>query len=449
MMGVPSVDEHWRGSHEPVRIVGNIHCFSIFSRCGIVGSLFGNAGGTDEKKSVFPFSGIDFSGKHGTVLQVIQTEKTVRVIFLVFFVFSAIADEFYIWQRNWNGAVRHAVRTERSAEGFYFLEGELERGRFLHGFADRALLASRKIPAVPVYRIHAELLNRFSSCEIAEKICDPAFSAVQLDLDCPERLFPRYAELVRELKRKGVRRVSATVLPVHLKHRAFPEFAKELEFYVLQVHGLDFGKGASLMRKSVVADSLNRAERLGFPYKVALPCYGYELFFRDDRLVSLNAEQGRAGKGGERVVLSADLEQLAECVKLIRERKRGIIWFRLPVPGDRLCLDRDSLQRIMDGKKVGKKIRAYWKNSKNGLQILCVENVAWIGSERIRIHLNWDRCRVEDYAFTGGFVPADRHVFGIPPSVLSGFAPLSGQGVSAMWCRTNDELPEPAVEVLP
>ena len=148
-------------------------------------------------------------------------------------------------------------------------------------------------------------------------------------------------------------------------------------------------------------------------------------------------------------MLAADLDQLAECVKQIRERKRGIIWFRLPVPGDRLCLDRDSLQRIMDGKKVGKKIRAYWKNSKNGLQILCVENVAWIGAERIRIHLNWERCRVEDYAFSGGFVPAGEHVFGIPPSVLSGSAPLSGQGVSAMWCRTKEELPEPAVEVLP
>lgn len=376
-------------------------------------------------------------------------EKTVRIIFFIFLVFSAAADEFYIWQRNWNAAVRHAVRAERSAEGFYFLEGELERGRFPRGFADRALLASRKIPAVPVYRIHADLLNRLSSREIAGKIHDPAFSAIQLDLDCPERLFFRYAEIVRELKSKGVGHISATVLPVHLNHPAFPELAKELDFYVLQVHGLDFSNGASLMRMQVVTESLNRAELLGFPYKVALPCYGYELFFRDGRLVSLNAEQGRAGKGGRRVVLAADPVRLAECVKLLRERKRGIIWFRLPVPGDRLCLDRESLQRIMDGKKIEKKIRAYWKNSKNGLQILCVENTAWIGAERIRIRLNWDRCRVEDYAFTGGFVPADRHVFGIPPSVLSGSAPLSGKGVPAMWCRTNDELPEPTVEILP
>ncbi len=371
-----------------------------------------------------------------------------RIVWLFFLALTVAADDFYIWQRNWNGNVRAAVRSERHAGKFYFLEGEFSRNVYRRGFADRSALSGGRIPSVPVYRIHVETL-RFSAREIAEKIYDPAFSEIQLDLDCPERLFPRYTEIVRALKAKGVKRISATVLPVHLKLKAFPEFAGELDFYVLQIHGLDFREGASLMRMDVAADSLNRAEKLGFPYKVALPCYGYELFFRDGKLVSLNAEQGRAGSSGRRAVLSADPGQLALCVKMLRERKRGIIWFRLPVRGDRLCLDRPSLQRIIDGKKVEKKIDARWKNSKNGLQILYVENIAWVGAERIRIRLNWEDSRVEDYAFSGGFAPEGTHVFGIPPERLTGSAPLPGEGRSAMWCRTENALPKPTVEILP
>lgn len=354
---------------------------------------------------------------------------------------SVCADDFYIWQRDWNDRVREAVRTERAAEQFYFLEGELTAERFPRGFAAKKLTRGM----IPVYRIHTSAL-RFSAEEIAGKIFDARFPEIQLDLDCPERIFARYAEIVRALKAKGVKRISATVLPVHLKLKEFPEFAKNVDFYVLQMHGLDFRKGASLMRMSTVEESLARAEKLNLPYKVALPCYAYELFFRDGRLVSLNAEQGRAHRGGKRTVLSAEPEELAECVRKIRKLNRGIIWFRLPVRGDRLCLDRPSLQKIMDGEKIEKKIEFRWKKSKNGLQILYVKNIAMLGAERVALRFSRGNFQADDYGFFGGFQPEAGHVFGLFPESLTGPAPLPGEESAAMWLRSNDEPPKLKVE---
>lgn len=354
---------------------------------------------------------------------------------------SVCADDFYIWQRDWNERVREAVRSERAAERFYFLEGELTAERFPRGFAAKKLTRGM----IPVYRIHTSAL-RFSAEEIAEKIFDARFPEIQLDLDCPERIFARYAEIVRALKAKGVKRISATVLPVHLKLKEFPEFAKNVDFYVLQVHGLDFRKGASLMRMSTVEESLARAEKLNLPYKVALPCYAYELFFRDGRLVSLNAEQGRANRGGKRTVLAAEPEELAESVRKIRKLKRGIIWFRLPVRGDRLCLDRPSLQKIMDGEKIEKRMEFRWKKSKDRLYILYVKNIAMLGAERVALRFSRGNFQADDYGFFGGFQPEAGHVFGLFPESLTGPAPLPGEESAAMWLRSNDEPPKLKVE---
>ena len=61
---------------------------------------------------------------------------------------SVCADDFYIWQRDWNDRVREAVRTERAAEQFYFLEGELTAARFPRGFAEKKTDA-RHDPRLP------------------------------------------------------------------------------------------------------------------------------------------------------------------------------------------------------------------------------------------------------------------------------------------------------------
>ena len=87
---------------------------------------------------------------------------------------SVCADDFYIWQRDWNERVREAVRSERAAERFYFLEGELTAERFPRGFAAKKLTRGM----IPVYRIHTSAL-RFSAEEIAEKIFDARFPEIQ------------------------------------------------------------------------------------------------------------------------------------------------------------------------------------------------------------------------------------------------------------------------------
>ena len=108
---------------------------------------------------------------------------------------------------------------------------------------------------------------------------------------------------------------------------------------------------------------VERAARVGVPFRVALPTYGYLVAFdKDGRFMGLSAE-GPSRSWPESASLRAvraDADAMAKLVRDWREKTpanlEGIIWYRLPVEGDRLNWRWKTLSTVMSGKVPRKEL---------------------------------------------------------------------------------------------
>ncbi len=115
---------------------------------------------------------------------------------------------------------------------------------------------------------------------------------VQLDIDCPTRLLPRYAALIRMIRSREPRlrrgsglQFSTTGLWSWLQSHEVVALSRELDFMVPQAYEGLTGKSVDTMRTVSDPDSLRAglplAERLACPYWIGVPTYGHALVFDD------------------------------------------------------------------------------------------------------------------------------------------------------------------------
>jgi hypothetical protein len=141
-----------------------------------------------------------------------------------------------------------------------------------------------------------------------------------------------------------------TALPTWLNSPDFPALARTANHYVLQVHSVErpsrVDTPATLCDPIAARAAIERAAIVGVPFRVALPTYGYTLAFDrvTGRFAALSAE-GPAPAWRDNPAylvreLSADPTALAALVRSLEADRpaalTGIIWYRLPVDGDRL-----------------------------------------------------------------------------------------------------------------
>ena len=126
---------------------------------------------------------------------------------------------------------------------------------------------------------------------------------------------------------------------------------------MLQIHGIEIPKHINdkteLLNMRTAEEALRKAEKIGWPYLVALPCYAYELNFDSatGKFLFLTAEKPsrRTETIKQRAAArNADLVELRKIIQVL-EHAQGVVWFRLPVEGDRLCLPRQTLAAIQQG----------------------------------------------------------------------------------------------------
>ncbi|HVT10668.1 MAG TPA: DUF3142 domain-containing protein [Fimbriimonadaceae bacterium] len=117
---------------------------------------------------------------------------------------------------------------------------------------------------------------------------------VQLDIDCPTRLLPKYADFLGRVRKAigPVGTFSITALPTWLTSRDIAQVARQVDFIVPQFY--EGRAGRTLQDIKPISDpaalvaGIRRLNRLGVPYQVGLPAYGHALLFDDQgRLVSM------------------------------------------------------------------------------------------------------------------------------------------------------------------
>lgn len=186
---------------------------------------------------------------------------------------------------------------------------------------------------------------------------------IQIDFDSAESQladFRRWLLALRPVVAPA--RLTFTALPAWLDHRrAFADLAHAADGFVLQVHSLarpaSFDDSTPLCDPAAARRAIDLAASAGVPFRVALPTYGYQLAFGPDgRFLGASAEgPARAWPAGTRLrALRADPATLAPLVAALATRHpavlTGLIWYRLPIAGDRLNWRWPTLAAVMAGR---------------------------------------------------------------------------------------------------
>jgi hypothetical protein len=308
-----------------------------------------------------------------------------------------IQQDVYVWQRLWTSQVLDAI----SGFGTNFttvvaLNAQVtwQNGRpsvthvAINWAALRAQgrpvgLALRVGPFAGPFRIEDEpgrSLIRIAQSLIAEaRTNQVSVSELQMDFDCAESGLDGYRVWVVGV-RAAIRPIPLTIttLPSWLKHAAFTHLVAATDGFVLQVHSLEHPKGAdagfSLCDPRLARQAVERAARLGVPFRVALPTYGYLLAFDPaGKFVGLSAE-GPARAWPTNSIAREVRAQPQDIAQLVREwtrdrprALRGLIWYRLPVAGDRLNWSWPTLASVMAGKVALAKLRYQVQQPQPGL----------------------------------------------------------------------------------
>jgi hypothetical protein len=205
-------------------------------------------------------------------------------------------------------------------------------------------------------------------CNVAAGIVNEArtnrvpLAELQIDFDCAESKLDGYRVWIEAIQRRvAPLPVTITALPSWLDSRAFQRLAAVTTNYVLQVHSAARPRSASapftLCDPRAARRAVERAGRIGVPFRVALPTYGYVLAFEPGgKFISLAAEGPRPNWPTNALLRTVESDAL-ELAELVRgwtasrpEALRGVIWYRLPVATDKHNWSWPTLNAVMTGR---------------------------------------------------------------------------------------------------
>lgn len=334
---------------------------------------------------------------------------------------APLTREAYVWQRAHTAAVTDAVRTHAPEfNNLVVLAAEVSWPQ------DRAHIV--RVPLAPpslktaasvglAIRVNAYSGSFAADAPATRAVVDLATALLaeasaaglritefQIDFDAPESRLADY-RLWLDALRPAVSpaRLTFTALPSWLKNRAdFTALTVAANDYVLQVHSLTRPASpddpVSLCDPDAAREAVTAAARFNRPFRVALPTYGYHLAFTPGgRFLALSAEGPAPAWPADTVVreLSADPTSLANVVREWQiahpQALKGIIWYRLPVAGDRLNWPWPTLKSVMSGKIPAARLTVEARSNELGL-IECIlinsGNAAFTGP--LSAELTWN-----------------------------------------------------------
>jgi len=387
--------------------------------------------------------------------------------------------EVYVWQRQAGAEVTAALREfAPQVDGFCALAAEVSwpagRLRVVRPSVDFAALAALRKPAGLALRLGAfagpfardDATARALVALAAELIAQARAaglepSELQVDFDAAEAKLDGYRAWLAALRgatAPGRVRLVFTALPSWLHRAEFAPLARAADAFVLQVHSLEkpsvAGAPFALCDPARALAWARQAGGVGVPFRIALPTYGYVVAFTPEgKFLGLAAEGPRpAWPAGTRAQLvRADAPALARLAQALADAPpphcTGVIWFRLPIAGDRLNWDAVTFATVLRGDVPRALLRVEAAAAPDGLvEIVAVNAGATTEPPPPRIALRWppgERLLAGDGL--GGFRLDAEGAEGqativanaVPPDAL--LAP--GGRVKIAWLRFAHELP--------
>lgn len=341
----------------------------------------------------------------------------------------------YVWQRSWSDDVRRGLdRTAGRTAGFVVLAAEVDlaggRPKISRVAVDHKALARTGRPVGLALRIGPYAGPFRSDDPVARTLLSLATSMLaqaqagglrpgelQIDFDCAEAKLDGYRVWVQALRSTvAPTPVTITALPSWLDRRAFRRLVEAADGYVLQLHSLEKPAGPnqplSLCSPARARAFVEAAARIGLPFQVALPTYGYIVAFdAQGRFVGLSAQGSiRAPQGGTLRAVRADPAAMAQLVRTWTQSRpvhlQGIIWYRMPVPGEVLNWRWATLVEVMAGRQPAAMLKAAARKTAPGLAEIELQNTGNADAPlAVAVEATWETADLVAADALAGFEP--------------------------------------------
>ncbi len=270
----------------------------------------------------------------------------------------ALDQQVYIWQRQWRPA--HAQALAASHADFSTLRvlaAQAHPGEgWIQARIDNDLLRQDGRPLIAVIRLDGQLPS-LDSAAIRQHIQTTVRSwqasglnlrGVEIDHDCASSRLNAYAALLHAVRAElpAELALSITALPAWLSSPALPAVLQEVDSSVLQVHAVSRPEAGLFDAPQALRWANAYGAVSSKPFHLALPAYGVAL--TDDGDVESEAP---LPQGGARRELQAKPIEVATLLRDLQAAPvphlAGLIWFRLPLAGDRRAWPLVTLQAVL------------------------------------------------------------------------------------------------------
>ena len=307
-----------------------------------------------------------------------------------------LTHEAYVWQRQWTPAISAALDAAGTTfHAYRVLAAETDRNGVLHPAApDLAALGRGRREVSAVFRIDGgvpppdsrALAGRIYAIVDKWRSAGVRLRGIEIDHDCAAARLGDYVKLLRRLRPAlpaGLR-LSITALPTWLDSPLLPRLLASADESVLQVHAVQ-APDAGLFDPAVARRWIDaHAQRSPKPFRVALPAHGLGVGFDGDgKADAAEAKVPREfGAGMHARELRAAPDKIASLLRGL-ERTRpanlhGIVWFRLPVAGDRRSWSLATLRAVIAGDSLRPAVLVTFDADASGTHDLVLANAGSI-----------------------------------------------------------------------
>jgi hypothetical protein len=275
--------------------------------------------------------------------------------------------QVYVWQRQWKDAHREALAHSR--EDFSTLRvlalQAFPKAGWSRARIDAQLLKADGRPLIAVVRLDGQLpaldqdqINTQIQLLLADwQAQGLTLAGLEIDHDAGVARLPGYQAFLAQLRNRlpSTLALSITALPSWLGSRELPALLATVDSSVLQVHAVSdprlglFEPGQARQWAQAWSKVTDK------PFYLALPAYGGALLSNTEGAPLVESEVA-IEQAGERQELMADPRQLATLALELRKdpppHLAGLIWFRLPLKGDRRAWSLTTLKAVARGEAL-------------------------------------------------------------------------------------------------
>ncbi|MGW8463898.1 DUF3142 domain-containing protein [Pseudomonas sp. CLCA07] len=296
--------------------------------------------------------------------------------------------QLYVWQRQWTPAHDVALRDSRadfSTLRVLALQAFPQAG-WRRARIDPGLLKRDGRPLIAVIRLDGQLKSLDQdevTAQIQQVLSDwqeqgLTLSGVEIDHDAGNARLPAYRTFLAQLRAvlPATLSLSITALPAWLDSPELPALLLTVDSSVLQVHAVSDPRRGLFDPDQARKWARNWSRLTTKPFYLALPAYGVALLPSASGAPVVESEVP-VGRGGERRELLADPRQLSTLAAELRAdpptHLAGLIWFRLPLAGDRRAWSLTTLGAVARGDTLDSRLSVKL-SAQDGLYDISISN---------------------------------------------------------------------------